>query len=548
MARKSRKQQAAAAPAKELTGMKIWKAALYIRLSVEDKGDHGVSLETQQRIMENFAALHPEIQIVEIYTDNGVTGRTFERPAFQQMLRDADNGIIDCILVKDLSRLGRNTIDAGYYIEKYFPLHGIRFISVNDQFDSISPDNDGNHVILPLKNMINEAYAFDISRKVKAQQRQSMKSGEFVGARPPYGYEKAADNCHQLIVDEEAAPVVRQIFSWASEGVPTNTIARRLNESGILSPGYYGVSKGRIPNNRLAGNGKWQTWTVTKILTSEVYTGDMVQGKSKTVGHRQVCTNPEEWITVRGTHEALVSRELFQKVQAILEEKASKSAASSKVPYTENVLRGKIFCGHCGKNLHRQRSHEKYIFHCISNDRIAKDYCSGSPRLWETELFGSILTIIQKEAAVVMDKKALMQKADSKLAERMSGIDRQLYELRQRISRNQGFLKSLYQNFVTGVLTGSEFRSMKLDYEEAIQADMSIVRALEDEQKNLQSQMEQLSDLADRLEHIGRDTELTASLVNQLIERITVYDNDHIEIVFCFRNAFEQLEGVITDE
>ena len=130
----------------------------------------------------------------------------------------------------------------------------------------------------------------------------------------------------------------------------------------------------------------------------------------------------------------------------------------------------------------------------------------------------------------------------------MSGIDRQLYELRQRISRNQGFLKSLYQNFVTGVLTGSEYRSMKSDYEEAIQADMSIVQALEEEQKNLRSQMEQLSDLADRLEHIGRDTELTASLVNQLIERISIYDNDHIEIVFCFRNAFEQLEGVIADE
>lgn len=352
MARKSRKQQTAA-PVQELTGMKIWKAALYIRLSVEDKGDHGVSLETQQRIMENFAAMHPEIQVVEIYTDNGVTGRTFERPAFQKMLRDADNGIIDCILVKDLSRLGRNTIDAGYYIEKYFPLHGIRFISVNDQFDSTSPDNDGNHVILPLKNMINEAYAFDISRKVKAQQRQSMKSGEFVGARPPYGYEKATDNCHQLVVDEEAAPVVQKIFSWASEGVPLNIIVRRLNESGILSPGYYGVSKGRIPNNRLAGNGKWQTWTVTKILTSEIYTGDMVQGKSKTVGHKQVPTSPDEWITVKGTHEALVSHELFNQVQAVLKEKADKSADCTKVPYTENVLRGKIFIGSAtGENIY----------------------------------------------------------------------------------------------------------------------------------------------------------------------------------------------------
>lgn len=201
MARKSRKQQETAAPVKELTGMKIWKATLYIRLSVEDKGDHGVSLGTQQRIMENFAALHPEIQIAKIYTDNGVTGRTFERPAFQQMLQDADNGIIDCILVKDLSRLGRNTIDAGYYIEKYFSLHGIRFISVNDQFDSTSPNNDGNHVILPLKNMINEWYAKDTSNKIKAVFDARMKDGKRCSGSIPYGYNRLPTDKQTLVVD-----------------------------------------------------------------------------------------------------------------------------------------------------------------------------------------------------------------------------------------------------------------------------------------------------------------------------------------------------------
>ena len=184
MARKSRKD--VLAPEKpKMAAVKVWRAALYIRLSVEFNSKRGDSLETQRQIMEAYIALCPDIEIAEIYTDNGITGRTFERDAFQRMLRDVEAGKIDCIVVKDLSRLGRNTIDTGYYIEKYFPLHGVRFIAVNDQFDSTDPENNGNHLIVPLKNMINEAYAADISKKVRAQQNQAMRDGEFVGARPP---------------------------------------------------------------------------------------------------------------------------------------------------------------------------------------------------------------------------------------------------------------------------------------------------------------------------------------------------------------------------
>jgi len=238
MARKSRKNVIASEKPKQST-VKIWRAALYIRLSVEFNGKRGDSLETQRQIMEAYIALCPDIEITEVYTDNGITGRTFEREAFQRMLADVENGKIDCIVVKDLSRLGRNSIDTGYYIEKYFPLHGVRFIAVNDQFDSTDPENSGNHLIVPLKNMINEAYAADISKKVKAQQHQAMKDGESVGARPPYGYKKAPDNCHRLLVNGDTAPVVQQIFQWAVDGVLLNVIVKRLNEAGIMTPGYY---------------------------------------------------------------------------------------------------------------------------------------------------------------------------------------------------------------------------------------------------------------------------------------------------------------------
>ena len=550
MARKSRKNLAAAPVLPEVKGMKLWRAALYIRLSVEFNGKRGDSLETQRQIMEAHIALCPDIEIVDIYVDNGTTGRTFERPAFEKLLADVEAGKIDCIVVKDLSRLGRNTIDTGYYIEKYFPLHHVRFIAVNDQYDSQGEDNSGSHIIVPLKNMINEAYAADISKKVKSQAHQSMKDGDFIGARPPYGYKKAPDNCHKLLINEDTAPNVRQIFEWTAAGVGLNEIVKRLNESGVLSPGYYLASVGIIKNQKLMGSGKWQTWTVSKILADEVYTGDMVQGKTKTIGHKQVPTPPEEWIVVRGTHEPLVSRELFEAAQAVRKQAAERVTRAEKVPYTENILRGRIFCGHCGKNLHRQRRHWNgdYFFHCISNDRIAKGACDGDISIEETDLFQTILTIIRQEAENVIGKNLRLKQQDTKLATQKADVDKELVKLRQNIASNRGYLTSLYENLVTGILTSDEYRSMKAGYEKKITASVERMQQLQKQQAELEKQVNGYSRLADKLAEVDRDTALTARLVDQLIERITVNSPEDISIRFRFDSGFERIAEVLANE
>lgn len=550
MARKSRKNLAAAPTQPETKGMKLWRAALYIRLSVEFNGKRGDSLETQRQIMEAYLALCPDIEVIDIYTDNGTTGRTFERPAFEKMLTDVETGKIDCIVVKDLSRLGRNTIDTGYYIEKYFPIHHVRFIAVNDQYDSEGEDNNGSHIIVPLKNMINEAYAADISKKVKSQARQSMKDGDFIGARPPYGYKKAPDNCHKLIVNEDTAPIVQQIFEWTADGTGMNEIVKRLNEKGVLTPGHYLASIGIIKNQRLMGSGKWQTWTVSKILADEVYTGDMVQGKTKAIGHKQVPTPPEEWIVVRGTHEPLVSRELFETVQAARKQAAERVTRAEKVPYTENILRGRIFCGHCGKNLHRQRRHwnGKYFFHCISNDRIAKGACDGNISIEETDLFQTILTIIRQEAETVIGKNLRLKHQDTKLAARKSEVDKEIVKLRQETASSRGYLTSLYENLVTGILTSDEYRSMKAGYEKKITAAVERMQQLQEQQAELEKQVNSYSSLAEKLTKIDGDTALTARLVDQLIERITVNGPEDISIRFRFDSGFERIAEVLANE
>lgn len=548
MARKNRKGVSAPEQPKK-DYMKIWRTALYIRLSVEFNGKRGDSLETQRQIMEAYAALCPDLEIVEVYTDNGITGRTFEREAFQRMLADVDAGKINCIMVKDLSRLGRNTIDTGYYIEKYFPLHRVRFIAVNDQFDSEDSENSGNHLIVPLKNMINEAYAADISKKVRAQQNQAMRDGEFVGARPPYGYRKDPDNCHRLLVNEDTAPIVRQIFQWTVDGVALNVIVKRLNEQGVMTPGYYLASIGLITSKKLMGSGKWQTWTVGKILADEVYTGDMVQGKHTNVGHKQVVTKPVDWIVVRNTHEPLVSREVFAKAQAVREQMASKYTRTMKVPYSENILRGRVFCAHCGKNLHRQRSHGRYFYRCISNDRMGEGSCTGGIiHLPEPDLFDAILTIIRQKAEVVMGEALRLKRCDNKIATQKAQVDQEIAELGRQTQKNKTIRAGLYENFVKGILTRAEYLEMQEDYSQKISGAVERVQQLQTRQSELERQMECCTSMADKLAAVDKDTALSALLVNQLIERVTVNGPDDVSIDFSFEGGFERVMEVLGNE
>ena len=539
MARKSRKNIAVV---EEAPAIKVWRAALYIRLSVEFNGKRGDSLETQRQIMEAYVTLCPDIEVAEIYIDNGISGQTFEQAAFQHLLNDIEAGKIDCVVVKDLSRLGRNTIDTGYYIEKYFPLHQVRFIAVNDQYDSEDGENSANHMIVPLKNMINEAYAADISRRVAAQQRQAMRDGEFVGSRPPYGYRKDPDNCHHLLVNEDTAPTVRQIFQWAAEGVALNDMVKRLNEAKVPTPGHYLASVGLITNQRLMGSGKWQTWTVGKILEAEVYTGDMVQGKSRTVGRKQVSTAPMDWIVVRDTHEALVSREMFELVQAVRQNAAVKYTVTEKKPYTENILQGRVFCGCCGKNLHRQKSHGRYFYRCITNDRLGKDACPGDIRyLKEADLFDTILIVIRQKAGAVMGSGLYLKRQDSKIAAKKAAVDREIDQLRGETEKNQALLKGLYENFVTGILTRAEYLELKEDYSGRVRTAVERVRELQAQQSELEALVKDCASLADKLAAAEKDKALTARLVEQVIERVTVSGPGDVAIQFRFEDSFIRL-------
>ncbi len=539
MARKSRKQRLAPMPAPSL----YVHVALYIRLSVEDNKKRGCSVENQKLVLNDFLADKPDFVVYDTYIDNGATGTNFHRPGFQQMLSDIEAGHIDCVIVKDLSRLGRNSIDTGYYIEQYFHTHNVRFIAVTDQFDTADPGSLHSGIMLPLKNMINEAYALDIGRKIKAQARQAMKDGDYIGARAPYGYRKDPDNCHKLLIDEDTAPVVRQIFEWAHEHVALNRIVRNLNEMEITAPSHYKKSTGEITSPGLIGSGKWQTRTVMKILESEVYTGDLVQGKTKIVDHQQVKAGEDNLIIARRTHEPIISYELFTAVQEYRKQICEESRAVPKRPYTPNIFKGKVFCADCGRSLHRQRAERKkgpdvYWFHCLTNSRVAKDSCKGV-MMQETELIATVTAILEKELSVALGMSLPLFQLEAKQKKDKDRLKTQMSARRQETEKKRRLIRGLYENFVQGILTNEEYFELKADYEESIRTLSGEIEALEKDMDALDSRLVRYRAMEKDAKSLTQDHALTAELIDRLIERIEIDHERNIHVTFRFKSEFQ---------
>jgi len=545
MARKSRKNANLCELTPETEKFTLYNTAAYIRLSVEDNKKRGDSLETQKSIIEKYIAVNPDLKLFDVYIDNGITGTHFERPAFKKMLEDIENNRINCIVVKDLSRFGRNAIDAGYYIEKYLPSKKVRFIAVTDNFDT---NNSDSGIILSLKNMVNEVYSLDIGKKIKAQAQQSVKSGEFIGSRPPYGYRKSPDNCHKLIMDPETAPIVKQIFEWAAEKVGKNDIVRCLNESNILSPNVYAQTNGIINYRNLKGNGKWQTFVIDKIIKNDVYVGDMTQGKHKSINHKQYDVKPEEWITVPNTHEAIVSRELFAAAQSGLKQVASKWQNTAKKDYTENIFKSKIFCGCCGKNLHRQRNGSGiYYFHCISNSRIVKGFCTGV-MIRESAVISHVLDILRVKSEVITGKWLKFQREYKTLKDRQNSKNSEIRALNQNIDTNRGFMKTLYENLVKKILTGDEYFKLKSGYETKIKADIDKIGRLENDLKSFEREVNKYRNVVETVENIKLNPKLTRDIISNLVDKIDVNSDKEIDVTFSFQDEFAGISGVAAYE
>lgn len=457
------------------------------------------------------------------------------------MLADAESGRINCIIVKDLSRFGRNAIDSGYYIEKQLPALGVRFIAITDSFDSL--EGDGG-IMLPLKNIIAESYALDISRKCKSVQKQNIREGRFVGRMAPYGFAKAPEDCRRLVVDEEAAVIVRRMFDLVAGGMGVGGLIRQLNADGVLPPSHYKWEKGLITNKKLLGKPYWQKRAVTQILKDRVYVGDMVQGKTRTVNGKELSVPESEWVCVPNTHEAIISREMFDQVQERLRRASEKdkAARNSATPYSSHIFKGKVFCAHCGHAMHRHRQNKDgiYWYRCESQWKYHKDACY-QVSVKEDELKAEVFALLRKHAEAILGGYIQMERI-APVHEAIS--DTELADINRQLSMSGNFLKSLYENMQDGLITADEFISMKADYEAKIEMLSKRADEIRAGRREGESARQAYRDFADAASDALANHELSADVIDRLVEKILVRRDKSFEIDLRFRDEFQEVKKV----
>lgn len=538
MARKSRKLKEE--PEINLTPDK--KTAIYIRLSREDVGKKGDSLENQKHIALEYLLTIPELGTPVIYEDNGYTGRNTQRPQFQKMIEDIEAGLIEAVIVKDLSRISRNSIDSGYYIEKVFPLHGIRFISVTDSYDS-ALDLDGTEgAIIPIKNMLNEAHSLDLSKKIKSVKRKSMRDGEYISSLPPFGYRKSRTNHYQLEIDELSSKVVLELFERTLNGERIGSIVRILNDRRELTPvDYYSVSKGKSINLDTAH--LWGNHAIEKILTSEVYIGNLIQGKHETVDGVYMKKDESKWVKTENTHEPLVSLEDFEKVQEIV--KQNKKAMERKT-HKPNPYVKKLFCGHCGRPMSRCTLHRQegtiFKYKCKSNYLVRKDYCSAGfdNVIWESELDDAIGAAINLSCLLAKGNRLETVVDEIRLSDKEELLKSELKTLEKSIKKQQISLKSLYENLVKGIITQNDYVELKANYETGIMQQKSRCNLIVQDIEKIQNEILVYAEFSTLNEE--NPLQITESIINSLITRVIVsvpeepdpVTKHEVEIVFAF--------------
>ena len=531
---------------------KRYKTAAYVRLSVEDGGKPCAdTIDGQKALLTSFIESKPDMELVAVFCDNGRTGTDFERPQFEKMMEEVRKGRVNCIAVKDLSRFGRNYKETGNYLERIFPFLGVRFIAVNDNFDTLTAERTQDGYIVPLKNLINEVYSKDISKKIDAALSVKQRSGEFIGAWAPYGYRKSPDDKHHLIINPETAPTVRQIFKWRSEGISVVQIGRKLNDAGIISPSAYLYETGEVKTEKYK-DVLWHTQIIKSILKHPVYIGHMVQGRKKQSfyeGKRQTYVDESDWIVVRNTHEPIIDEETFEAVQKIAVQKKNeyheRLGKFSYLEQSENLLKGLVWCPNCQRPLVRYKnvSHGKklwYTYICPghANDPTRCAFVS----IREEELTEVLFTTIQSQIQIAADLGEVIRSLNSEpeFRRQRSDVSAKLEAAERTLKRSQSLYDSLYQNYVEHLMTEHEYVTLKARYKAETEEAERLIAALEQEQRESKVYTPENRFLTEFRSFMGTD-KLTKEMASALVERIYVDADKNIDIRLRYRDEYMAL-------
>lgn len=512
----------------------IWRAALYTRLSRED-GDkpESDSIANQRSLLEGFAVQQPDLEVVGRYSDDGFTGTNFDRPDFQRMIADIEAGKINCVITKDLSRFGRDYINAGQYLERWFPEHGVRFLAVNDHIDSERGPYD---MLLPFKNVFNEQYARDISNKVKSAMQSKQRQGQFIGAFASYGYRKNPEDHNRLLVDPVAAFVVQRIFDLYEQGNGKIRIAKLLNEEGIPCPSEYKKLNGERYHNgqKLGKTTYWTYATIHRMLKNQMYIGNMEQGRAprQTMHGRAKQLERSRWTVVEGTHEPIISRQQWERVQALL-------AKDTRTPsFEQNIspFAGFLRCGDCGRAMSKTNHPGGVYYCCGSYKRYGPGACTRH-RISHREIEQIVLDDLNKIIGTVGDLKTLVEEAAPKKKRR--NLQAEQERVQGNLDRVYHLKKSTYEDYQSGLISREDFLRYSEDYTHQEEALSSQLAHLEQEQPEDVFERPWIASL---LKH-GKLTELDRTTMAETVKEILIFEDGHIEITYLFSDEL----GILDD-
>lgn len=558
MARKSRKNTGAVIETSVQTS-NYFSTAIYVRLSIENSGkdDDGDSIANQISFCKAYLTEHADLKLYGIYEDNGEKGTNFDRPEFKRMMDDIRSGKVKCVLVKDLSRFGRDYIEAGEYLEKIFPFMGIRFISITDGYDSLTCDDAEGALMIPLKNMINDVYAKDISRKIITSFRARQEKGEFLPAFAPYGYVKSKEVAYRYEVDQETAPYVRMIFEWKAEGVSHNEICKRLNAMGAVTPARRKVDLGIWRAERYK-NTVWFGRTIIDILKNPTYTGCIVYGripKSLYEGIKMHRAPEEEWRYVPNAHEPIISQELFDKVQKMFADRAKKfqKKMNENAPLRElvtNHFKGKIYCGDCGKRMRFVKPTDKRypidqnhaVYVCGGYLDSGYSRCSRHSIRYPLVAEAVLAAIkVQLEFALKQEQLIRQMRGSVRVRNLIDKYVGQINYLSQELKKINSKREVLFENFAEGILDDAEYQFAKKKYDDEateIEKKLTVEKAKKTQLDDVLSLSNEWLGAIRQAESV---VEIDSDLVKHLVSSVKIFNDNRVEVELNFaeqRNVF----------
>lgn len=551
MARKSRKNLQAELDAISASPKKVFHSALYVRISVENERKIETdSIGTQIQMLKDFASQFSDIKVYDVYCDNDVSGTDFMRPEFSRMMNDVRDKHINCIIVKDLSRLGRNYLESGEYLEKVFPFFGVRFISINDHIDTLERPVD---LSAQLKNMLNEMYAKDVSKKICTTMRSLQEQGKFIGSQPPYGYMRNPEDKYSLLVDAETAPAVREMFDLFLQGYTIHRITNIFNEREIPSPGRYKYEKGLVKNSKFK-NSVWFHSTIRRMLSDRIYLGWIENGKFASHFHKGgdkcVRVPKEDWIVIKGVHEPIIHEDVFTRVQECFADRGNAGANVGRYNSKgnqDNILRGKLRCGECGKSmtLRRKESHGKInmLYICPMHEHYNSSYCKKKA-IKKEQLESMILKIIQNQMRLFTDARELLismnQQSVSKTKqeiylEQIAGIKRQISDYIEKKA-------ALYQDYAEGLLSEVDYLTLGQEFSRKSDNMKIFIASLEKEAAKYAPDAMGSEKWSHLIEMYWEKAELSREMVEAFLEEIVLHHDGHVEVKF--KNQ-DELEAVL---